>query len=46
MMIGIILNITVDENGVEHFEDAPENEPKRTVDDMIRLALKTVITAE
>ncbi len=46
MVIGIILNITVDENGVEHFEDAPENEPKRTVDDMIRLALKTVITAE
>ena len=46
MMIGIILNITVDENGVEHFVDAPENEPKRTVDDMITLALKTIISAE
>ena len=43
MMIGIILNITVDEAGVEHFTDAPENKPVRTVDDMIRLALKTAV---
>ena len=43
MMIGIILNITVDEAGVEHFTDAPENKPIRTVDDMIRLALKTAV---
>ena len=42
MMIGVILNITVDENGVEHFVDAPENDPKRTVEDMIRLALCTI----
>ena len=45
MAIGIILNITVDENGVEHFTDAPENEPKRTVDDLIRLALLTAVNA-
>lgn len=41
MAIGIILNITVDEEGVEHFSDAPENEPKRTVDDLIKLVLLT-----
>ncbi|MGI5889118.1 MAG: purine-nucleoside phosphorylase [Oscillospiraceae bacterium] len=46
MMIGVILNITVDENGVEHFTDAPENEPKRTVDDMIKLALMTATESE
>ena len=46
MTIGIILNITVDEAGVEHFTDAPENEPKRTVDDLIRLALLTVVNAK
>ena len=45
MAIGIILNITVDENGVEHFTDAPENDPKRTVDDLIRLALMTAANA-
>ena len=45
MAIGIILNITVDENGVEHFTDAPENDPKRTVDDLIRLALLTAVNA-
>ena len=46
MAIGIILNITVDEAGVEHFTDAPENEPERTVDDLIRLALRTAVSAE
>ena len=46
MAIGIILNITVDEEGVEHFTDAPENEPKRTVDDLIKLALLTAVKAE
>lgn len=46
MIIGVILNVTVDENGVEHFVDAPENDPVRTVDDMIRLALETVVSIE
>jgi len=46
MAIGIILNITVDEEGVEHFSDAPENEPQRTVDDLIKLALLTAVNAE
>ena len=46
MTIGIILNITVDEEGVEHFVDAPENEPVRTVDDLIKLALLTAVNAE
>lgn len=46
MAIGVILNITVDDEGVEHFTDAPENEPKRTVDDLVRLALMTAVKAE
>lgn len=46
MTIGIILNITVDDEGVEHFDDAPENEPVRTVDDLIKLALLTAVNAE
>lgn len=46
MTIGIILNITVDEEGVEHFDDAPDNEPVRTVDDLIKLALLTAVNAE
>ena len=46
MAIGIILNITVDDEGVEHFTDAPENDPKKTVDDLIKLALLTAVTAE
>ena len=46
MMIGVILNITVDENGVEHFVDAPDYDPPRSVDDLINLALKTVTRAE
>lgn len=46
MLIGVILNITVDENGVEHFVDAPENDPVHTVDDMIRLGLETLIAIE
>ena len=46
MTIGIILNITVDEEGIEHFTDAPENEPKRSVDDLVKLALLTAVTAE
>ena len=46
MTIGIILNITVDEAGIEHFTDAPENEPKRTVDDLIKLALLTAVNAQ
>ena len=45
MAIGVILNITVDEEGIEHFSDAPENEPKRTVDDLIKLALLTAVNA-
>ena len=46
MAIGIILNITVDEEGVEHFFDAPENTPKKTIDDLIKLALLTAVNAE
>ena len=46
MAIGIILNISVDDEGVEHFTDAPENEPQRTVDDLIKLALLTAVNAE
>jgi purine-nucleoside phosphorylase len=46
MAIGIILNITVDDEGVEHFEDAPENDPKKSVDDLIELALMTAVNAE
>ena len=46
MAIGIILNITVDEEGVEHFTDAPENEPPKTIDDLIKLALLTAVNAE
>ena len=46
MAIGIVLNITVDEEGVEHFSDAPENDPKRSVDDLIRLALLTAVKAD
>lgn len=45
MTIGIILNITVDDEGVEHFTDAPENDPQRTVDDLIRLAMMTAVRA-
>ena len=43
MAIGIILNITVDEDGVEHFSDAPENSPKKTIDDLLKLALLTAV---
>ena len=46
MAIGIVLNITVDEEGVEHFSDAPENDPKRSVDDLIRLALLTAVKSD
>lgn len=46
MAIGVILNITVDEEGVEHFTDAPENDPSRTVDDLISLAVMTAAAAE
>ena len=46
MTIGVILNITVDEEGVEHFTDAPENDPPRTVDDLISLAIMTAAAAE
>lgn len=46
MTIGIILNISVDEAGVEHFTDATENEPKRTVDDLIKLALLTAVNGK
>lgn len=46
MAIGIILNITVDEAGVEHFTDAPENDPERTVDDLIKLACLTAANAK
>ena len=46
MAIGIILNITVDDEGVEHFTDAPENDPVKTVDDLIRLALMTAVSAD
>ena len=46
MAIGIILNITVDEKGVEHFSDAPENTPRKTIDDLIKLALLTAVNAD
>ena len=36
MTIGIILNITVDEEGVEHFTDAPENEEYRKAKQLIK----------
>ena len=44
MAIGIILNITADEEGFEHFTDAPENDPAKTIDDLIKLALLTAVT--
>jgi len=41
MMVGIIFGFVFDEKGVASFQDYPENDPPRGVDDMMKLALKT-----
>ena len=46
MMVGITTGIRYDENGQEIFVDLPEREHAQSMDDLVRLALKTAAHAE
>ena len=46
MMVGIVCGIRIDENGDEIFTDLPDRQPKKTVEDLVLLALKTAAHAE
>ena len=46
MMVGITTGIRYDENGQEIFVDLPDREHAQSMDDLVRLALKTAAHAE